>query len=260
MNLLHKLWPLLFPCWLMHFSCHMPIVEGLFFPWCVHVILINIKATYKYSFGKDRPEVLLNAYDRGAHSARSYQPRSKIFIWWRASPSLICPSATESQYLNLSALPDPAAVPLQLPTSSCQPEPLTGHTPSSPNNLGALTLQLPALFRGAPWAGERRMHEHHPPCFHEQWGLFACCGLPLPGVWPAVISSCSGTSGVRKWQQAGGAGKLYADDKMSLGCSLLWSQSIRTAKRRHHSGRLALEGGSFVDCFYLCVQLAWSLC
>lgn len=56
MNLLHKLWPLLFPSWLMHFSCHMPIVEGLFFPWCVHVILINIKATYKYSFGKDRTQ------------------------------------------------------------------------------------------------------------------------------------------------------------------------------------------------------------
>lgn len=56
MNLLHKLWPLLFPSWLMLFSCHMPIVEGLFFPWCVHVILINIKATYKYSFGKDRTQ------------------------------------------------------------------------------------------------------------------------------------------------------------------------------------------------------------
>lgn len=126
MNLLHKLWPLLFPRWLMHFSCHMPIVEGLFFPWCVRVVLINIKAAYKYSFGRGRARSASKCLWQTARGSRSHQPRSNTSICLGARPSPVpcrphCPTS--------GSFPDLAVVPLPLPTSSHQPKPLAVELP-----------------------------------------------------------------------------------------------------------------------------------
>lgn len=109
MNLLHKLWPLLFPCWLMHFSCHMPIVEGLFFPWCVHVILINIKATCKYSFGKDRTQSASKCLWQGYPDCQVLQATIQNF---HLTESLCLPQPPcEFCCPNSDIPPDPAGTP-----------------------------------------------------------------------------------------------------------------------------------------------------
>lgn len=126
MNLLHKLWPLLFPRWLMHFSCHMPIVQGPFFPWCVHVVLINIKAAYKYSFGRDRA---WSASKCLWQDCPRFQVPPATIQRFHLPGSLSIPSAPQPpcrpHYPTSSPFPDLTAVALPLPTSSHQTKPLT---------------------------------------------------------------------------------------------------------------------------------------
>lgn len=141
MNLLHKLWPLLFPCWLMHFSCHMPIVEGLFFPWCVHVILINIKATCKYSFGKDRTQSASKCLWQGYPDCQVLQATIQNF---HLTESLCLPQPPCEFCCPNSDIPrDPAASPPWIPLTMWTPH-YFSQTLTSPNSLGNHTWPLPA--------------------------------------------------------------------------------------------------------------------
>lgn len=83
---------------------------------------------------------------------------------------------------------------------------------------------IPPASSRPPWAkGLPDQLQPSPSC-----GL-TCCSPPG-----------SGTSGIRKWEQAGGSGKLCVDHKELFGHPVMWFWSAGTAKQRHHCGRLPL--------------------
>lgn len=276
----------------MHFSCHMPIVEGLFFPWCVHVILINIKATYKYSFGKDRTQSaskclwqecpdcqVLEATTPNFHLPESLSPSDSLSH--PVSPTALTQTSVPQTLLQSpSASPNPPnnLKPSLLLPSSHLSNPCTASPPpllwvpadarlveqrsagsgssssgcrdtcclppgaawhrhvlqfngslhvsrSSPSRREANVWIIPPASSRPPWA--------EGPPYHRQ--PFPSCGLTR------CFLPSSDTSGVRKWEPAGRAGKLCVDHKGLFGHPVLWSRSAGTANRRCHCGRLALK-------------------
>lgn len=282
----------------MHFSCHMPIVEGLFFPWCVHVILINIKATYKYSFGKDRTQSASKCLWQRCPDCQVLQATIQ-HVHLAESPSL--PSESLSHPAsphcpNTDVPPDTDTIPLcfpQIPPTSWILQCLL-QTPT--NSLGHLTLLLlahhlccvsllvpawghwgrqhqqqqaqaaaappaPAMppaapsechmaqacsaicwllaHHGASWAGERQAHVNHPSCLLQasmnKVAFLPATHISHPLVWPAVLPR-SGTSGVRKWEHAGGNGNPNC---VWITHPVLWDVMC-------HRGRLPLKVRSFL--------------